>query len=90
MDKRLTGTSRKKFGDKGLVEIATEWTFLELIAVFDIFEVSWYFAVPVGRGDWTEDLWVFVPKSGGLLEGEQEDLTSGDKVKFGSLQGILG
>jgi hypothetical protein len=62
----------------------------ELIAVFDIFEVSWYFAVPVGRGDWTEDLWVFVPKSGGLLEGEQEDLTSGDKVKFGSLQGILG
>jgi hypothetical protein len=31
-----------------------------------------------------------MPKSGGLLEGEQEDLTSGDKVKFGSLQGILG
>ena len=31
-----------------------------------------------------------MPKSGGLLEGEQEDLTSGDKVKFGSLQEILG
>jgi len=53
----------KNYFLKGL-EFATEWTVFKLIAIFDIFEVSWYFAVPVGKGNWTDDLWVFVTNSG--------------------------